>query len=246
MKKLLYNNKKIWIAILLIIATGLCFIKFLRLEEGGAMTFFSMGILWLITYFFGFKDGFIACLIFSILKFAVTYITGEPINYNPACIILEYPVAFMGFSLGALLPQNKKTAKYIRDCKRQRTESQIKIDNPDETDYYDGSINNELLKTRQGDEDLENSHSGLILGYLVGLFHILIIYILCAELFYDKQANMNSIQNAIYSILYDSSYLFFEGFFTVLIFMIPGVYDSIKYMKHVANNPQDNPSIYGF
>jgi len=246
MKKIFYNNQKLWIFMLLTLATALCFIKFLNLKDGGAMTFMSMGVLWLIPYFFGFRKGLFACIIFSACKFAVTYFTGEYINYNFWCIILEYPVAFAGMSLGALLPPNRRSYAYIQDCKRIRKESQKLIDSEEESEYYEGSLTIDLLTQRQGDELSENSLLGLILGYVVGVVFILVIYVICAVLFYDKQENMTAIQNLFYSIVYDSSYLLFEGIFTVMAFLIPGVYDSIKFLKHVANNPIDTPSIYGF
>lgn len=255
LEKYLYNTHITWAILFLILSTMLCFIKFMELPEGGAMTFLSMAVLWLIPYCLGFKEGFLACLIFGFLKFGVTYITGEHINYNIFALILEYPVAFCGMSLGALLPQNRNAMKYIKKCQISRThalencddcEEKNIDDDADESEYYDGSIKNQMLALRQGDDEQENSKSGLILGYLIGVFFILISYVASSLLFYNSQSNMTSVENFLYQVFYDSSYLLFEGLFSVIIFMLPPVYSAISYVKHVANNPIDKPYIYGF
>lgn len=98
----LRGNRLLWTAVLLAIAALLSAIKPVELPDGGAVTYFSLLFLWLVTFFYGPRYGFVAGVAFGVLKLAVTYVTGEYINYAPGALVLEYPVAFGAFALGGL------------------------------------------------------------------------------------------------------------------------------------------------
>ncbi len=98
----LRGNRLFWTAVLLAIATLLSAIKPVELPDGGAVTYFSLLFLWLVTFFYGPRYGLAAGAVFGILRLAVTYFTGEHINYAPGALVLEYPVAFGALALGGL------------------------------------------------------------------------------------------------------------------------------------------------
>ena len=99
----LWGNKWAWTAILLIIATLLSVAKPVVLPDGGAVTYFSLFFLWLVTFFYGPKHGVVAGVIFGFLKLYVTYVTGEYVNFEPGALLLEYPLACSAFALGGFV-----------------------------------------------------------------------------------------------------------------------------------------------
>ena len=106
---ILWNNKWIWTAILFVGAMILSACKFVELPDGGAITYCSLLLLWLITYFFGFKHGLVFSILFGFAKFFITYATNEYINYEVWALILEYPLASGVFCLGGLIRTKKTT-----------------------------------------------------------------------------------------------------------------------------------------
>ena len=98
-----WGNTWLWTAILLVIATLLSIAKPVVLPDGGAVTYFSLLFLWLITFFFGPKHGLAVGIVFGFLKLWVTYATGEFVNFAPGALVLEYPLACGLFALGGLV-----------------------------------------------------------------------------------------------------------------------------------------------
>ena len=97
-----WNNRIFWTVILIVIAGLLSAAKPVVLPDGGAVTYFSLLFLWLVTFFFGPKWGLGAGLVFGFVKLFVTYITGETVNWAIGALILEYPLACAVFALGAV------------------------------------------------------------------------------------------------------------------------------------------------
>ena len=98
-----WGNKWLWTAIFLAIATLLSIAKPVVLPDGGAVTYFSLLFLWLITFFFGPKHGLAVGVLFGFLKLWVTYATGEYVNFEPGALVLEYPLACALFALGGFV-----------------------------------------------------------------------------------------------------------------------------------------------
>ena len=106
----LWGNKWLWTVILLLIAALLSMAKPVVLHDGGAVTYFSLLFLWLVTFFYGPKHGVICSVLFGFVRLYVTYITGEYVNFAVGAIILEYPLACGMFALGGLVHEQKKPA----------------------------------------------------------------------------------------------------------------------------------------
>ena len=98
-----WNNKWLWTAVFFVMATILSAAKPVVLHDGGAVTYFSLLFLWLVTFTYGTKHGILVGLVFGFAKFAVTYLTGEYLNYEPRAIVLEYPLACAAVALGGLI-----------------------------------------------------------------------------------------------------------------------------------------------
>ena len=98
----LRTSRLLWTVGLLAIAGLLSAAKPVVLPDGGAVTYFSLLFLWLVTFFFGWKWGVVAGGLFGFVKLFVTYVTGETVNWAVGAIILEYPLACGFFALGAL------------------------------------------------------------------------------------------------------------------------------------------------
>ena len=99
----LRTSRLLWTVGLLLIAAVLSAAKPVVLPDGGAVTYFSLLFLWLVTFFFGWKWGACAGAIFGFVKLFVTYITGETVNWAIGALILEYPLACGIFALGAVV-----------------------------------------------------------------------------------------------------------------------------------------------
>ena len=186
-------KRLLWTISLILISMLLSAAKVVVLPQGGAVTYFSLLVLWLIPFFFGFRYGVIACVLFGFAKLAITIITNEYVNYNIIALILEYPLACGSFALGSLIKEPAKS------------DSGIIIEEP----------------------------FRLKAGYIIGITGALFFYVVSAVLFYpaDRAGFLN---NLIYCILYDASYLLFEGIITCILLFIPAVSKSIYYLKHVA------------
>ena len=107
---LLWGNKWLWTVILLAFAALLSMAKPVVLPDGGAVTYFSLFFLWLVTFFFGPKHGALCSVLFGFVKFYVTYATGEYVNFALGALILEYPLACGMFALGGFVQERKKPA----------------------------------------------------------------------------------------------------------------------------------------
>lgn len=213
----LWNNRLLWTVILFVIAALLSMAKPVVLSDGGAVTYFSLFFLWLITFFFGPKYGLAISIIFGFAKFFVTYITGEYINYAPGALILEYPVACGVFALGGLLK--------IKD------KAELRIASLNYTGFQKGHITTENVKLR--------------LGYLIGVAGMGVCYIISAVLFYPPDRE-GFIPNLLYCIKYDMSYLLIEAAMTLLILCIPRVTDAVFFLKHVAVTKPEDPTLKYF
>lgn len=99
----LWGNKWLWSVILLAIAALLSMAKPVVLRDGGSATYFSLFFLWLVTFFYGPKHGFLCSFLFGFVKLYVTYITGEYVNFEPGALLLEYPLACSMFALGGFV-----------------------------------------------------------------------------------------------------------------------------------------------
>lgn len=99
----LRGNRLFWTVVLLGMAALLSTIRPVVLPDGGSVTYFSLLFLWLVTFFYGPRYGFVAGMAFGLVKLLVTYATGEFINYAPGALVLEYPVAYGAFALGGLV-----------------------------------------------------------------------------------------------------------------------------------------------
>jgi len=186
-------KRLLWTIALLLVSMILSAAKVVVLPQGGAVTYFSLLILWLIPFIFGFRYGLIMCILFGIAKFIITIVTGEYVNYNFFAIILEYPLACGSFALGALLKEPAKNDS--------------------------GLIKEEPFRLKA--------------GYIIGILGALFFYVISAVLFYPAD-RAGFINNLIYCILYDASYLLFEGAITMILLSIPSVAKAIYYLKHVA------------
>ena len=101
-RRRLFANKWMGTLILMAVAGVLSAAKPVVLPDGGAVTYFSLFFLWLITFFYGWKWGAAAGAAFGFVKLFVTWITGETVNWAVGALILEYPLACAVFALGAL------------------------------------------------------------------------------------------------------------------------------------------------
>ncbi len=127
----LWGNKLFWTAVLLAIATVLSFAKPVVLPDGGAVTYFSLLFLWLVTFVYGPRWGLGAGVVFGVIKLGVTYVTGEYVNFAMGALLLEYPLACSAFAVGGLLRER------VRDPFTQRV-------------YADGGIAREPFRLRAG------------------------------------------------------------------------------------------------
>lgn len=112
-------KKWLWTAAFLAVAAGLSAAKIIELpKQGGAATYFSLLFLWLVSYTFGFRHGLVCSVLFGVIRILINAATGEsiaaeltlgeilagPIGWKVwLALILEYPLAYGVFCLGALL-----------------------------------------------------------------------------------------------------------------------------------------------
>ncbi|MBQ9333745.1 MAG: hypothetical protein IJS12_05375 [Lachnospiraceae bacterium] len=256
-----YDNEGLWCVVLLALATLLSFFPILVLKDGGSWTFFSLLPLWLITYFFGFRTGLIGSFMFSICKLIATFVSEFMMDRNftgpsdaemaresfikgPTVFILEYLVACTGFCLGGLLISNIRCHRYIAEVKAARATREPAI-----IDGYGNRLRkcDRMKLNISGDITRENSASGLIFGYLIGVAVMFVCYVLAAPYYDSYPAGVTSkYARLLYDIKYDGSYLLVEAVTTVLVLLIPPVRDIIFRLKHIANNPKTDPTVDSF
>lgn len=152
----LWNNKKLWTVIIMFVALFLSAFRVLDFPEGGSITFMGLFVLWLYTFFYGWKSGLVFSVVFGILRYLVAECTGEslligvPEEYKMLVRVLEFPVAYGVFFAGGLL---------TKKAKKSSNDSIFQIE--------------------------ENNHE-LIYGYLLGIFLQYVIYVATAIVFYDS------------------------------------------------------------
>lgn len=69
----LWNRKWLWIVILIGFAVFLSYLKPLKLEEGGEMTYLSMLVIYLVGYFYGGRTGLAAAFLYGAIKYFLDY-----------------------------------------------------------------------------------------------------------------------------------------------------------------------------
>lgn len=197
----IWGNKPLWIAAFLAVAALLSFLKPVVLGDGGAVTYFSLFVLWLITFTYGPKTGLVAGLLFGLAKAGITYITGESMSFAPGALVLEYPLACAAFALGA-------------------------------------------VALRGGDASHRDT-KGMILGYLIGVAGMLVCYVISAQLFYAPEF-ADPLQNLLFNIAYDGSYLAIEVVLTLLVLCIPQVREVIYYVRRAATVKLGDPTLNSY
>ena len=85
----------------------------------------------------------------------------------------------------------------------------------------------------------------LKMGYVIGLLGQFVLYVISAVCFYppDREGVLN---NLLFCMLYDGSYLAIEGIITVLVLCIPPVYESIYYLKYVVTHEDEDETLLYF
>lgn len=99
----LWGNRLLWTLVLLALFALLSAAKPVVLHDGGAVTYFSLLFLWLVSYFFGPRYGAACGAVFGLVRLGVTWATGEYVNFAPGALVLEYPIACAAFALGCLV-----------------------------------------------------------------------------------------------------------------------------------------------
>ena len=187
---------------------------------------------------------------------------------NVCVVLLEYVIACSLFCIGGFLKSNRKCENYIDSVKLLRrikeNEKNNKLKNVSvtncskiafgkELDKLNNYIDNyyEPLPTQvMVDINKENTSTGLVWGYIWGVFCMFVCYVISSYLFYQENNFAGpfpfNLDRLIYDIKYDGSYLLVEAITTIIILEVPAVQKVIFRIKHIANNPKDNPSIHSF
>lgn len=75
---------------------------------------------------------------------------------------------------------------------------------------------------------------GLLIGYVVGIFARFLFAWLSGVLFFAAYADGSGMSAPIYSMAYNGSYIFTEGFFTLLLISLPPVAKALRQVKRMA------------
>ena len=239
-EKTIYGNENLISAILVLLGTLLGFFPVLILKNGGSWTFFSLLALWLITYFFGPVKGLAWSVIFGICKFWVCVVTEDgtwaAVNNEPMIFVVDYLIACGGFCIGGLLPSNLKTRRYIKKIRAARADKKSTMMDALGNVLEDKDrIQLDII----GDVEKENSLSGLVMGYVIGVIVMLTCYLIAAPWYGDPYPAyvVSDFDKLIYMIKYDGSYMVGEGLMTLGVLAIPKVQDIVFQIKHIAVNP---------
>jgi len=187
-----------------------------------------------------------------------------PVNTRVCVFMLEYIFACSFFCIGGLLKSNRECTLYINSVKDKRIQKmntnyqKYRITSKD----LDGNVSKEALNNCIEyyypalptkvivDEQKENSSTGLVWGYICGVFCMFIFYLASSYLFYMEENLAGpfpfNFDRLIYDIKYDGSYLLIEAITTIILLEIPGVQKIIFRIKHLANNPKDDLSVHNF
>ena len=69
----LWNRRWLWVVILIVASILLSYLKPLKLQEGGEVTYLSMLVIFLVGYFYVGKAGIGAAFLYGILKYVLDY-----------------------------------------------------------------------------------------------------------------------------------------------------------------------------
>ncbi len=218
-----WNRRYLWTAILWAIFFLLSMAKVVVLPQGGALTYFSLLALWLAFFFLDtpgrkhpFLENLIVALLFGGARFLATWLTGEYIQMNLICILLEYPAACGIFCLGQRVREPKEPLL-----------PQFKHRN-----YVLG-------------ETIREEPWGLRGGYLVGVLGMFAFYVISAMIFYDWEYP-TFFGNLAYSMLYDGSYLSIEAGMTLIVLAVPQVANAFYYIKFISSHEKPDPTLISF
>ena len=78
-----------------------------------------------------------------------------------------------------------------------------------------------------------NSKYGMIKGYLVAIFGRFVFSFLSGVIFFGMYAP-EGMNPAVYSAVYNGSYIAAEGVITIILLMIPAVSNALKKVKNMA------------
>ena len=240
--KFLWGNRPFWITILFVLSVILSVMKPVELADGGAITYFSMFFVWLITFFYGPKIGIPVSVIYGIPKFLVTYFTNEGLQPDLQLIadnlfkgagnvlssdqlfrgimtfILEYPLACGALAIGGLIFAD--SARFMDSGEREL----------------------ETYRSYSGvpKGHIPTEHIKLKLGYLTGVIGMGVFYIIADVLFYSGEETFG------FKVLYNMSFLLLEAAVTLLILLIPSVTDAIFFLKQMATKKYEDPTLKYF
>lgn len=153
----LWNNKTLWTVIIMFLALFLSAFRILDFPEGGSITFMGLFVLWLYTFFYGWKAGLVFSIVFGMLRYIIAKFTGEFLfvgiseKYKVLVLILEFPVAYGIFFAGGLL---------AKETKKKLNENIFQI---------------------------EENNRELIYGYLLGILLQYVIYVMTSIILYDSK-----------------------------------------------------------
>ena len=244
-RELFWNRKWVWIALFFVLAVILSCLKPIELADGGAVTYFSLLFIWLITFFYGPKTGIPVSFLFGIPKFFVTYLTGEALQADLQLIadhmagrtgalsadviargvmtfIIEYPLACGMFGIAGLIVAGKAF-----DDSHEKELNTFK--------YYQG--------VPKGHIRSENKR--LKLGYLIGAAGMAVCYFAADVLFYGQE-KAGFWANIGYKFTYNISFILIEAVITIIILLIPAVSDAVFFLKHVATTQHEDPTLKYF
>ncbi len=218
-----WNKRYLFTGILCVLFFLLSMAKVFELGDGGALTYFSLLSLWLAYFFLDTPDrkhpileNLIVAIVFSLARFLATWLTGEYIQPQPGCILLEYPLACGLFCLGQLIREPKEPL--LPQLKRRH--------------YILGERIPEEPWTLRG-------------GYLVGVFGMFVVYVISAMIYYDWEYP-TFWRNLRYSIFYDGSYLSIEAGLTLILLFVPQVANALYYLKYVSSHKKPDPTLISF
>lgn len=264
LKNLWWNRPWIWVVTLFFVACVLNCIDVMSMPNGGYATFLGMLPLWLITYFFGWKRGLVASLLFAIPKFFITAGV-ETLKYAESIGVrirlrdFNHAV-FGGGYIDFFFVQNDGPKpldglsnahalqflcvfilEYVLACGLFFVGGFIKRGS--------SLSSREIGLSRNVDYEANNFQ--LKMGYTIGMLLMFVCYVTSALLFYHANGEDGSIwhMSSLFfweSVVYDAGYLFIEYLLTMIILAIPGVSDAIHFMKYVTNNVKEDMTLYSY
>lgn len=105
LKMSLHNNKikrQTLCAMVIALGTVLSYIKLMHLPTGGSVTLFSMLVICLPGYFYGFRTGLVSGIAYGVLQLLI-----DPYILSPIQVVVDYFLAFGAFGLSGLFANAK-------------------------------------------------------------------------------------------------------------------------------------------